>query len=42
VDLLIGDPSHAEERLGWKPETTFPDLVAMMVDADLATLRQYN
>ncbi|MDQ1358787.1 MAG: GDPmannose 4,6-dehydratase [Acidimicrobiaceae bacterium] len=42
VDLLIGDPSHAEERLGWKPETTFRDLVAMMVDADLATLRQYN
>jgi GDPmannose 4,6-dehydratase len=42
VDLLIGDPSHAEERLGWKPETTFPDLVAMMVNADLATLRQYN
>jgi GDPmannose 4,6-dehydratase len=38
VDLLIGDPSRAEDRLGWKPETSFVDLVAMMVNADLATL----
>jgi GDPmannose 4,6-dehydratase len=38
VDLLIGDPRRAEEGLGWKPETSFPDLVAMMVDADLAAL----
>ncbi len=38
VDLLIGNPRHAEERLGWKPETSFADLIAMMVDSDLATL----
>jgi GDPmannose 4,6-dehydratase len=42
VDLLIGNSRHAEERLGWKPGTSFTDLVAMMVDADLASLRQYS
>jgi GDPmannose 4,6-dehydratase len=36
VDLLIGDASKARERLDWKPSTTFPELVAMMVEADLA------
>ncbi len=36
VDLLIGDPSKARERLGWKPEVDFPTLINMMVDNDLA------
>ena len=36
VDLLIGDSTRARELLGWKPQTSFPELVAMMVDADLA------
>ncbi len=35
VDLLIGDPSKAREVLGWKPRTTFAELVTMMVEADL-------
>ncbi|MBU6329192.1 MAG: GDP-mannose 4,6-dehydratase [Acidobacteria bacterium] len=35
VDLLIGDPTHAAEMLGWTPRTTFRELVTMMVDADL-------
>ncbi|MGH9149963.1 MAG: GDP-mannose 4,6-dehydratase [Acidimicrobiales bacterium] len=35
VDLLVGDPTKARERLGWKPEVSFPELVALMVDADL-------
>ena len=35
VDLLIGDPSKARDTLGWKPETSFGDLVRMMVDNDL-------
>ncbi|MCP4088008.1 MAG: GDP-mannose 4,6-dehydratase [Actinomycetia bacterium] len=35
VDLLIGDPTKARERLGWKPKTDFASLVRMMVDADL-------
>jgi GDPmannose 4,6-dehydratase len=38
VDLLIGDPAKAKQQLGWKPKTTFQDLVHMMVDADLARL----
>jgi GDPmannose 4,6-dehydratase len=36
VDRLIGDASHARERLGWKPTVGFEELVRMMVDADLA------
>jgi GDPmannose 4,6-dehydratase len=35
VDLLIGDASKARERLGWKPEVSFADLVSMMVQNDL-------
>ena len=38
VDLLIGDPSSARTKLGWKPEVGFDELVRMMVDADLAAL----
>lgn len=36
VDLLIGDATKARTVLGWKPTVAFPDLVAMMVDNDLA------
>nr|PZM97954.1 MAG: GDP-mannose 4,6-dehydratase [Actinomycetota bacterium] len=36
VDLLIGDATKAREKLGWKPSVTFQELVAMMVDHDLA------
>ena len=36
VDLLIGDPSKAREKLGWTPEVDFPGLVKMMVQHDLA------
>jgi GDPmannose 4,6-dehydratase len=35
VELLCGDAAKAKEKLGWTPRTTFSDLVAMMVDADL-------
>jgi GDPmannose 4,6-dehydratase len=38
VDLLIGDPAKAHAAFGWKPHTSFADLVHMMVDADLSTL----
>jgi GDPmannose 4,6-dehydratase len=34
----IGDPSYARERLGWSAQTSFEELVADMVDADLAAL----
>jgi len=36
VDLLIGDPTKAKEKLGWEPEVQFPELVKMMVANDLA------
>ena len=35
VDLLLGDASKARRVLGWKPTLTFPQLVKLMVDADL-------
>ncbi len=38
VDLLLSDPSHAKNRLGWNPEVGFKSLVCMMVDADVARL----
>ena len=38
VDLLVGDASKAERDLGWTPQTSFPDLVRLMVDADVALL----
>ncbi len=39
VDLLIGDPSKARRELEWSPKVSFPELVTMMVDADVAALR---
>jgi GDPmannose 4,6-dehydratase len=39
VDLLVGDSSKARSVLGWKPKVDFPELVRMMVDADMALLR---
>ncbi|HZV72969.1 MAG TPA: GDP-mannose 4,6-dehydratase [Conexibacter sp.] len=38
VDLLIGDPTKARERLGWVPETTFDELIRLMTRADLELL----
>ena len=38
VDLLIGDPTKAKKKLGWKPSVTFEGLTRLMVDADLAAL----
>jgi GDPmannose 4,6-dehydratase len=35
VDLLIGDPCKANNVLGWKPKTSFDDLVKIMVREDL-------
>jgi GDPmannose 4,6-dehydratase len=35
VDLLVGDPSKAAKKLGWKPKVAFRELIRMMVDADL-------
>ncbi|WP_449235943.1 GDP-mannose 4,6-dehydratase [Azospirillum doebereinerae] len=38
VDLLLGDPSKALDKLGWRHTTTFRELVRDMMDADLATV----
>ena len=35
VEVLRGDPSRAEQLLGWKPEVSFEELVHLMVDRDL-------
>ncbi len=35
VDLLLGDPTKAKEKLGWEPETSVEELAKMMVDHDI-------
>jgi len=40
VDLLVGDASKAEQKLGGRAKTKFKDLVRLMVDADIAELKQ--
>ena len=37
VDLLIGDPTKAREKLGWKTSVDFEGLVKLMVEAELET-----
>ena len=39
VDRLLGDATKARQKLGWSPKVRFPELVRMMVDADLARCR---
>lgn len=40
VDLLVGSPQKATDILGWKPETTFEDLVQIMVESDMEILKR--
>lgn len=40
VDYLLGDPTKAREKLGWKPRVSFKELVKMMVDHDLEMAQQ--
>jgi len=40
VDLLVGDPSKASRVLGWEPNVTFGELVRLMMDSDLALLKE--
>lgn len=39
VDLLLGDPTKAKEKLGWVSKTSFDDLVKEMVEQDLKMVR---
>ena len=38
VDLLVGNPQKAREKMGWQPKISFEKLIQMMVDADLQML----
>lgn len=40
VDLLVGDPSKAKNKLGWTPQYTLPMLVKEMVESDLQLMRK--
>jgi GDPmannose 4,6-dehydratase len=40
VDLLQGDATKARERLGWRPETSFRELVTLMVESDWMQARE--
>ena len=35
VDILLGDPSKAKEKLGWEPKVSFDELVKIMVEGDI-------
>ena len=38
VDLLIGSPAKAGADLGWKPQTSFEELIRLMTRADIDLL----
>jgi GDPmannose 4,6-dehydratase len=40
VEHLVGDHSKAREKLGWQPQTSFDELVRLMVDSDLEQLER--
>ncbi|MCJ7856671.1 GDP-mannose 4,6-dehydratase [Lachnospiraceae bacterium NSJ-143] len=42
VDILIGDPTKAETKLGWKREVSFEQLVEMMVENDIKLIKEKN
>lgn len=42
VDVLLGDASKAQKKLGWKPECSLEQLVAEMVEADLERVKRLN
>ncbi|WP_263079920.1 GDP-mannose 4,6-dehydratase [Endozoicomonas sp. Mp262] len=41
VETLLGDPSNAKTKLGWEPTTTLEEMVAEMVENDLAKAKQH-
>lgn len=41
VETLLGDPSNAKAKLGWEPVTTLEEMVAEMVEYDLAKAKQH-
>ncbi|MET0388604.1 MAG: GDP-mannose 4,6-dehydratase [Polyangiales bacterium] len=41
VDLLLGDATKAQQKLGWRPRVGFTELVKMMVDADVQEVKTH-
>lgn len=41
VETLLGDPAKAKEKLGWVPEITLKEMIAEMVEADLADAKKH-
>jgi GDPmannose 4,6-dehydratase len=39
VDILLGDSSKAEKKLGWKPKTNISELARLMIDSDMELLQ---
>ena len=42
VDVLLGDPAKAKAKLGWTAETSLEEMIAEMVEADLARLKRHE
>jgi GDPmannose 4,6-dehydratase len=42
VEVLLGNPAKAQAKLGWKPEISLEEMIAEMVEADLARHRERN
>jgi GDPmannose 4,6-dehydratase len=40
VDLLIGDPTKAQQKLGWTPKYTLKEMITEMVEADLGSFKR--
>lgn len=40
VDLLIGNPAKAREKLGWEPKVSFKEMIRMMIDNDLKMVQE--
>jgi GDPmannose 4,6-dehydratase len=40
VDVLLGDASKAQQKLGWRPAVSLDDMIAEMVDADIERHRK--
>ena len=40
VDLLIGDPTKAMQKLGWKPQYQLPDIITDMMRSDLLLMKK--
>ena len=42
VETLLGDPTKAHEKLGWKPEITLQEMVSEMVAKDLEAAKKHS